>query len=167
MGTNNPEPHPIATPDQLIERTDVDEHAGAVTYVTVVILGVVIFTAAAAWIYWKHRMVDITPKMVSGLEFSPETSAPDVVPPTEPRLQLSSRADMALYRSQQVAELNTYAWVNKDAGIVRIPVDRAIDVIAARGLPSRPASEAAAFSDHGTSAPQDSSGGRTYRNKLR
>jgi hypothetical protein len=74
---------------------------------------------------------------------------------------------MALYRSQQVAELNTYAWVNKDAGIVRIPVDRAIDVIAARGLPSRPASEAAAFSDHGTSAPQDSSGGRTYRNKLR
>ncbi len=32
--------------------------------------------------------------------------------------------------------LNTYAWVDKDAGVVRIPVDRAIDLLAQKGLPS-------------------------------
>jgi hypothetical protein len=32
--------------------------------------------------------------------------------------------------------LNSYAWVDKQAGIVRVPIDRAIDMLAAKGLPS-------------------------------
>lgn len=35
--------------------------------------------------------------------------------------------------------LHSYGWIDQKAGIARIPVDRAIDIIAARGLPSRPA----------------------------
>jgi hypothetical protein len=158
---------PLAKPEDLLERTDVEEHAGAVTYVTVVILGLVLFTAVGVYVYWNNRLVDVPPKMTTGLVFSPETASPDVVPANEPRLQLSPRADMAIYRANQVEELNTYGWLNKDAGVVRIPIDRAIEVVAAKGLPTRPAEEAAAFFDQGTSAPQDSSAGRTYRNKLR
>lgn len=157
----------LSRPDELYERTDVEEHAASITYVTVLIFGLVLFTGVGTWVYWRNRVVDITPKMTTGLVFNPENTAPDVVPASEPRLQLSPRADMAIYRSQQVAELNTYAWLNKDAGVVRIPIDRAIEVVAAKGLPSRPASEATEFFDQGTSAPQDSSGGRTYRNRLR
>jgi hypothetical protein len=158
---------PLAKPEDLIERTDVEEHAGTVIYASAVIFGLVLFTAVGGYVYWKNRLVDVPPKMTTGLVFSSETAAPDVVPINQPRLQLSPRADMAIYRANQVEELNTYAWLNKDAGVVRIPIDRAIEVIAAKGLPTRPAEEAAVFFDQGTSAPQDSSGGRTYRNKLR
>ncbi len=35
--------------------------------------------------------------------------------------------------------LHTYGWVDQQHGIVRIPIDRAIDMLAQRGLPSRPA----------------------------
>jgi hypothetical protein len=32
--------------------------------------------------------------------------------------------------------LTTPAWVDKDSGKVRLPIDRAIDVLASKGLPS-------------------------------
>jgi len=31
--------------------------------------------------------------------------------------------------------LSTYAWVDETAGTVRIPVDRAMDIVAQKGLP--------------------------------
>ena len=34
--------------------------------------------------------------------------------------------------------LNSYGWVDRSKGIVRIPIDRAIDLLAKRGLPARP-----------------------------
>jgi hypothetical protein len=41
-----------------------------------------------------------------------------------------------LYVSQQ-AELNSYGWINRSNGIVRIPIERAMDLILQRGLPTR------------------------------
>jgi len=34
--------------------------------------------------------------------------------------------------------LHQYAWVDPDKGIVKIPIDRAMDLIAQRGLPAVP-----------------------------
>lgn len=34
--------------------------------------------------------------------------------------------------------LRTYGWLDKDKGIIRIPIDQAIELTAQRGLPSRP-----------------------------
>ena len=34
--------------------------------------------------------------------------------------------------------LNGYGWVDQAHGVVRVPIDRAIDMLAQRGLPSRP-----------------------------
>ena len=58
--------------------------------------------------------------------------------PPEPRLQSTPAKDLAAIRAEEDAVLNGYAWVDKDKGIVRIPVDRAIDILAQRGLPARP-----------------------------
>jgi hypothetical protein len=33
--------------------------------------------------------------------------------------------------------LSSYGWVDREAGIVRIPIDRAMDLLAERGLPAR------------------------------
>ena len=54
--------------------------------------------------------------------------------PPEPRLQVSPKADMRDMLAAEGAILHSYGWVDRDAGIVRIPIERAIDILAARGL---------------------------------
>lgn len=41
------------------------------------------------------------------------------------------------FKAEQDALMNEYAWIDKDAKIVRIPVSRAIELTAERGLPAR------------------------------
>jgi hypothetical protein len=59
--------------------------------------------------------------------------------PPAPRLQPDPRADLLAQRALEDALLETYGWVDKSRGIVRVPIERAIDVLAERGLPARPA----------------------------
>ncbi|MFQ5990254.1 MAG: hypothetical protein ACE5K9_10110 [Candidatus Methylomirabilales bacterium] len=58
-------------------------------------------------------------------------------PPPEPRLQVSPADDLKEMRATENAQLNNYGWVNRQTGIVRIPIDRAIELLAERGLPVR------------------------------
>jgi hypothetical protein len=60
----------------------------------------------------------------------------DRVPP-EPRLQTNPREDLADLRAHEDALLHSYGWVNRNAGVVRIPIDDAIRLTLERGLPSR------------------------------
>jgi len=66
-----------------------------------------------------------------------QTIEPDKVFP-QPRLLKSEPLDLAKFRENENQVLNSYAWVDQSKGIVRIPIDRAIDVLAQKGLPSRP-----------------------------
>ncbi len=63
-----------------------------------------------------------------------------VLPP-QPRLQVKPGADLRSYCGDQMQKLDTYGWVDPENGVVRIPIDRAIEVTIERGLPARPASE--------------------------
>lgn len=56
---------------------------------------------------------------------------------TEPALQIHPVADLDAYRAQEAELLNSYGWVDKGAGVARIPIDRAIDLISEQGLPAR------------------------------
>jgi hypothetical protein len=58
-------------------------------------------------------------------------------PPPPPRLQTYPFTDITALHAAEHKLLNEYAWVDKNAGVVRIPIERAIDVLAARGLPHR------------------------------
>lgn len=58
--------------------------------------------------------------------------------PPEPRLQTNPRQDLRDLRAQEDELLNGYHWVDRNAGIVRIPIDDAIRLTLERGLPSRP-----------------------------
>jgi hypothetical protein len=57
--------------------------------------------------------------------------------PPEPRLQTHPREDLLALRAREDAVLNSYGWVDKTAGVVRIPIDEAIKLTAQRGLPVR------------------------------
>ena len=52
-----------------------------------------------------------------------------------PRLQIAPETDLAALRERENEELNHYGWIDKKAGIVRIPIERAMDLIVLRGLP--------------------------------
>ena len=70
-----------------------------------------------------------------------ETSVANTVEPTkifpQPQLQKTPIPDLKAIRAEEDKLLNGYAWVDQPKGVVRIPVDRAIEVLAQRGLPTR------------------------------
>ena len=86
--------------------------------------------------------------------------------PPEPRLDAIDRmegkaAALDLGTAQQ-AELESYGWVNKKAGIVRIPLSRAMKIIVAdKLLPARSDTALEKKSERGQSAPSAASSGRT------
>ena len=59
--------------------------------------------------------------------------------PPEPRLQTDPLQDLQTLHAEEDTVLRSYGWVDRKAGVVRIPVQRAIELLAQRGLPARPA----------------------------
>ena len=59
--------------------------------------------------------------------------------PPQPRLQTSPPVDLRDMRAAEDQLLQHYSWVDRDRGIVRIPIERAMDILAERGMPFRPA----------------------------
>jgi hypothetical protein len=55
-----------------------------------------------------------------------------------PMLQVDDVHDMDMMRKAQDTQMSEYQWTNKGTGNVRIPIDRAMDLIAERGLPNVP-----------------------------
>jgi hypothetical protein len=54
--------------------------------------------------------------------------------PPEPRLQPNPPMELKEFRAGEETILNNYAWIDPDKGIVRIPVARAMELIAKEGL---------------------------------
>jgi hypothetical protein len=52
-----------------------------------------------------------------------------------PRLEVDERGQLNDIRIKEEQTLQSYGYVDKNAGTVRIPIDRAMDLIAQRGLP--------------------------------
>jgi hypothetical protein len=57
--------------------------------------------------------------------------------PPAPQLEETPILDLARERAAEDKLLNSYGWVNQESGTVRIPVDRAMDLVIERGLPAR------------------------------
>jgi hypothetical protein len=54
--------------------------------------------------------------------------------PPEPRLQANPPQELRQVRADEDAVLDSYGWVDPAKGVVRIPVSRAMDLAAERGL---------------------------------
>jgi hypothetical protein len=55
----------------------------------------------------------------------------------EPRLEVNERTELQGVILSQEQRLNSYGWVDEKAGVVHIPIERAMELIAQRGLPTR------------------------------
>jgi hypothetical protein len=61
---------------------------------------------------------------------SPVTATPST--PAAPRLQVDPGRDLQEVRAAEETLLKSYGWVDRKAGIVRIPIDRAIELLVER-----------------------------------
>lgn len=53
----------------------------------------------------------------------------------QPRLETEPSADLSRFNLQESQELNSYGWIDRRAGIVRIPIAEAMSKLLAQGLP--------------------------------
>lgn len=56
----------------------------------------------------------------------------------QPRLESEETTEVNAFRMQEEQTLNSYGWVDEQAGVARIPIDRAMALLAQRGLPTKP-----------------------------
>lgn len=70
------------------------------------------------------------------LRFSPPASKPGAFTqvPSQPRLQTAPEQDMASLKATETALLGSYGWVDKQAGVARIPVSQAMQALATQGF---------------------------------
>ena len=82
--------------------------------------------------------------------------------PPGPNLLTDERGNLARFRAEEAKTLDTYGWMDQQAGVVRVPIAEAKKLLLQRGLPVRtePVGPLA-----GTNAPAmgEASGGRTIK----
>jgi hypothetical protein len=68
----------------------------------------------------------------------------------QPRLESNETTEINAFRLQEAQTLHSYGWVDQQSGVMRIPIDRAMELVAQRGLPTRPQAGVAPPSDVNT-----------------
>jgi len=61
-------------------------------------------------------------------------TGPPTAPPA-PQLQVSPTAEWTAMLQREQAILHSYGWVDRSRGIIRIPIERQMEIIAKRGFP--------------------------------
>jgi hypothetical protein len=107
--------------------------------------GLVVTTAVVVVLLWRLYFVFV--RQEAARQPPPPVLKVDVeamaAPP--PHLQARPVQDFKAFREREKGVLGSYGWVDKDKGVVRIPVEEAMRLLVERGLPSpAPPSGAAA-----------------------
>jgi hypothetical protein len=58
----------------------------------------------------------------------------DLVQQKVPRLQISPPAELQAFREREEAQLHSYGWINRTAGVARIPIERAMNLLVEKHL---------------------------------
>lgn len=95
--------------------------------VGIVLIGILVFLVIGAFV-----LIGAFPRSAS------DVSRRLTVPLPAPRLQTDPAEDLARFRAKKEKELNTYYWIDKQKGIVHVPIGQAIKELAAKGIPGFP-----------------------------
>lgn len=96
--------------------------------VTAVVSAVLVFFLLKSFVSWRAEQAAGSTPLVQ--------PAPTAVAPL---LLARPERELERVRREEKERLETYGWVDQAAGVAHIPVKRAIDIVAARGLPTRAA----------------------------
>jgi len=120
----------------------------AVAAIVVHVLGWVMFYALV-----ERRMPVGEPEFPLAVEQGPRL-------PAEPRLQGYPPNDLVRFRREERAILDSYGWVDRDAGAVHIPIAEAMRLTVERGLPARATDGSEGAVETPGLMPTDASAGR-------
>jgi hypothetical protein len=112
------------------EKTDASPR-GLVYFVAVIAAFLAIMAALLIWLFSHYQKTE-----TNGSSVARPFEAVEPLPPA-PRIQPDPRIDMRTYFDSQQQTLNTYGWIDRQNGIVRLPIDRAMELLLERGLPAR------------------------------
>jgi hypothetical protein len=111
------------------ERTDADVISLSMIVLFLFMSGVVIFFVVAGMM---HYFKTHEPAKIAGQSNVPVPTAGEF---PKPRLEVNASIDLAKLHAAEEAELNSYGWIDRNAGIVHVPIDRAMQLLLQRGLP--------------------------------
>ena len=117
--------------------------------ILITVVGLAVLLIAAAALMWplarslKGRAQAADPP----LPVLPE--ALDQPLPPEPRLQVAPEDELRALQDIERQRLTTWEWIDEGAGVARVPVERAMEILAERGLP-RPDAPVPADASGGT-----------------
>lgn len=101
------------------------------------VIGLVVLVVGAALLMWFLFDRYAASAVRNSPEPDPMTLADPRKEPPEPRLQQYPVMDLKQFRAGEDEVLHSYGWVDAAKGVVRIPVERAMELVAKEGLPVR------------------------------
>ena len=111
------------------ERKDVDVISlFTIVFILFLACAVIFLVVTGMMHYFKLH----EPSKTAGQANIPATRTAEFPPP---RLEVRPGASLARLRAAEDVDLNSYGWVDRNAGTVRIPIDRAMQLVLERGLP--------------------------------
>jgi len=106
---------------------------------TLMLILLMVFAMALMW--GLFRYLDSRHQAAQPPEHPMAEALPAELP--EPRLQPNPPADLQAIRREEQEQLTSYGWVDRQNGVARIPVQRAMEILTAKGLPTRAGSQEA------------------------
>ena len=140
--TNQPTSNQDTLNESGFEREDLSASSALRFLVGLAVVGILIYLIVLGMYRFLDSYERAHQPPVSPMA-TPEADTRKVTPDNtqtfpEPRLEENERTQLRQFVEDQDRKLATYEWVDRDKGIVRIPIDRAMELIVQRGLPVRP-----------------------------
>lgn len=117
------------TPGVAYERRDAS-FRGVISFA----IGLAIATGIIQLVMWGMLRYFDKLRTEKGVAAHAQVSAP-APPVTAPRLQSDPAADMQKFRASEERVLDSYSWADEQHSAVRIPIERAKQILLQRGLP--------------------------------
>jgi hypothetical protein len=114
-----------------------DANVGGVFHFLVYLSIVLVFTMLLCWGLFRYFSVD----QANPAPASPFAGTRQL--PSGAQLQVNPRQDLLRFRAEQDKSLESYAWENRTGGIVRVPIERAMELLLQKGVPVAPEPSAA------------------------
>jgi hypothetical protein len=102
-----------------------DEHVAGFKIVAVGVISLIVFGAATVW---SARILDRTSRKLSPsgpLPVGKEIGKPEIGIVDQTPFETTRGAEQ--YRREAMERLNGYGWVDRQKGIIHVPIDKAID----------------------------------------
>jgi hypothetical protein len=135
---NNSTPNAVS-PESLARRHEAREpHLRNPLIIVASIIFMIIFCFVSAEILISHLSKNRAMQKMSPLGIIVAPNLQPLARFPKPNLEIDDgHNDSTILRAQQISKLNSYGWIDRSNGIVRIPIARAMDSILQNGLPTR------------------------------